>query len=214
MRMSNHDRLRCADCAMWRHCRQEVGTVTRTIQKGESLFACAQTFQGLFMVLSGSFKSHVALEERDADMILGFSLPGELLGLDALGEGRHQMTVTALEHAEVCCLGSVRDADKGPLLEQFSVQMVRERLQARHALRGNAVERLWWFLQDLSARYAGLGMSRHTLRLPMTQTEIANYLDLTHETVCRVMRRFRDRCMVMYEHNRLRLSQTVRSDGI
>src|SRR3546814_3211772 len=50
---------------------------------------------------SGAFKT-VSLSEGGDERIIGFHLPGELMGLDALADGEHRCEAVALDPAEVC----------------------------------------------------------------------------------------------------------------
>src|SRR3546814_7561932 len=55
----------------------------------------------VYVARSGAFKT-VSLSEGGDERIIGFHLPGELMGLDALADGEHRCEAVALDPAEVC----------------------------------------------------------------------------------------------------------------
>jgi CRP/FNR family transcriptional regulator len=73
----------------------------RPLQRGESLFRAGQALGSLFVAREGAFKT-VALGTDGEPQVIGFHLPGELLGLDALGTGKHACEAQALTRASVC----------------------------------------------------------------------------------------------------------------
>lgn len=54
-----------------------------------------------------------------------------------------------------------------------------------------AEARLAGFFIDLSCRFEAQGYSPYCFRLPMKHLEIANYLNMTLETLSRIIRRFK-----------------------
>src|SRR5512147_574662 len=73
----------------------------RPLARGATLFHGGQPLGSLFVAREGAFKT-VAYDEEGAPQVLGFHLPGELLGLDALGTGHHACEAIALTQANVC----------------------------------------------------------------------------------------------------------------
>jgi len=73
----------------------------RPLERGDRLFRNGSELSALFVAREGSFKT-VAMNEDGDEQIIGFHLPGELIGLDALGTGYHRCEAEALEGAEVC----------------------------------------------------------------------------------------------------------------
>ena len=72
----------------------------RPLRTDELLYAQHDQCLSLYAVKSGSFRSFIANSEG-IEQTLGFYLPGELMGLDALFHGRYSSTVVALETAAV-----------------------------------------------------------------------------------------------------------------
>lgn len=165
----------------------------RPVRENRILFRQADFSTSLFVVKSGSFRGFI--RERDGEeQTIGFYLPGDLLGLDALQKSdRHHCSVEALETSSVCelprpqwehlCLTS-------PAIRLQFLRMIGEHIvadQNNRVLLGNrtAIEKVAAFLLALSGRYHALGYSRKEFNLSMPRHDIANYLGLSLETLSR-----------------------------
>jgi CRP/FNR family transcriptional regulator, anaerobic regulatory protein len=101
-------RLGCADCGLHAICLPEgvdeaglarLDRLTRqrsTYERGEVVFRQGQSFNTLYVVRSGAIR--VAIRDAGGgQQVLGFRLPGEILGVDALLDNAHRTNATALE---------------------------------------------------------------------------------------------------------------------
>lgn len=146
----------------------------------------------LYAVKSGSFRSFIVNAEG-LEQTLGFHLPGELMGLDALQYGRYRCSTVTLETSSVCALPLVRLNELCGAIPRLQMQMMRilgKEIASDHdqiVLLGHrtAKERVATFLLMLSKRYGALGFSYTTFNLSMRRQDIANFLGLTIETVSR-----------------------------
>ena len=79
------------------------------LQKGESLYRHGDPLNAVYSVRFGTLKTEYGLEDG-RQQVIGFHLPGEILGLDGIGEGQYQSEAIALEDSEVCiiCYGAGR----------------------------------------------------------------------------------------------------------
>jgi CRP/FNR family transcriptional regulator, anaerobic regulatory protein len=128
--------------------------------------------------------------------IVGFALPGDFLGL-SMG-GHYGFTADALEHVGLC---RFRTRDFAAFLERKPHVMRRMHEMAAHELtiaqdqmvvlgRRRAEERVAAFLLDWRERLRRVTGADHTLHLPMTRQDMADYLGLTIETVSRTISSF------------------------
>ncbi len=206
----NLDELRrsCGSCALHELCLSagiddadlarldHVVRDRRALDRGSMLFRQEDPFHALYVVRSGSFKTYVQSASGDVQ-ILGFSLPGEVLGVAALADDRHPMSAEALERSSICELPIAQlqqIVSEVPSLHRQLMRVVgREAVaDSRHLVmmgRQQAQERLAIFLRSLSERYGRLSRDTVTLTLPMSRNDIANYLGLVVETVSRVLSR-------------------------
>ena len=161
-----------------------VGTVM-TLRRDEPLFQVGDAADSYFKVLKGAVRSCKLL--ADGRRHVGdFFLGGDFIGLDAddtyafIAEAVVETTLISYSRRKVDALVA-----KEPCIAQNLVQIMRVGLAAareRMALLGQmtAMERIASFLLTVAAR-----TNDGRVLLPMTRTDIGDYLGLTMETVSR-----------------------------
>ncbi|MDP9108767.1 MAG: helix-turn-helix domain-containing protein [Pseudomonadota bacterium] len=167
------------------------------LEKDESLFSSGEPFTNLYSVKDGAFKnSHVDIE-GDVQ-ITGFSMAGELMGLDAISENRYIGDATSLCESDVWVLSFDRLQELfgivPSLLQRFNRMMSSEitRQHEMQMLLGTmrAEQRFAVFLVNLSVKYGTLERPASAFTLKMTREDIASYLCLAVETISRLVARF------------------------
>ncbi|AYF86771.1 fumarate/nitrate reduction transcriptional regulator Fnr [Pseudomonas sp. DY-1] len=184
---------------------------SRPLRKHEYLIRAGDPVQNLYALRSGAIKTYL-LSPDGVDQITGFHLPGELIGLDAIGEDSYPSYSVALDTSMVCAIPLHQLEELSGLIpglrKQLLHSMSRE-IQADHErqchTRESAEQRLAAFLLNLSARYSKRGLSASNFVLPMSRSEIGNYLGMTTETVSRLFTRFRDLNLIDTSGRELRL---------
>jgi len=167
------------------------------VDRGDALFRIGDTFNALFAVRTGFFKTCVTSEDG-RDQVTGFQMAGELLGLDGIGSDRHTCDALALEDSNVCVIPFAMLED---LSREFSdLQRHFHRIMSREIVRDHDVmlllgsmraeERLAAFLLNLTKRLHARGYSSSSLVLRMSREEIGSYLGLKLETVSRAFSKF------------------------
>ena len=197
-------RRSCEECSLAQLClpagmdQQDLGRLDglvqkrRPLQRGDRLFRTGDPLGSVYVASEGAFKT-VVINESGEEHVLGFQLPGELFGLDAVGSGRHRCEAIALEESRVCELPFSSLANVASQLPGLQRQLLRvmgqsaDRDQDHVGLlsRRQASERVAMFLQGLAHRFQRLGHSAVDFHLPMSRDEIARYLGLALETVSR-----------------------------
>jgi CRP/FNR family transcriptional regulator len=171
----------------------------RRIKRGQSLYRSGDTFESIFAIKSGFFKTDV-LTEDGRDQVTGFQMAGEILGMDGISTDRHTCNAIALEDSEVCNIPFAQweqlASEVRTLQTHFHKVMSREivRDQSVMMLLGTmrAEERLAAFLLNLSQRFHARGFSPTEFHLRMTREEIGSYLGMKLETVSRSFSRFQE----------------------
>ncbi len=186
------------------------------LKKHQALYRAGESFNALYAIRAGSLKATV-LAEDGREQVVGFHLPGEILGLDGIGSSRHEAVAIALEDSEVCVLpfANVQSlALRLPALQQnlhqiMSREIVRD--QGMMLLLGTmkAEQRLALFLLDLAERNRRRGYSSTELVLRMTRDEIGSYLGLTVETVSRQFSRFQAGGLIQVQGRVLKLLDPI-----
>jgi len=184
----------------------------RTVQRGDTLFRSGESFQSLYAVRTGFFKTCVASEDG-RDQVTGFQMAGELLGLDGIGTERHTCDAVALEDSQVCVIPFHQLEDLSR--EVSDLQRQFHRIMSREIVRDHGVmlllgsmraeERLAAFLLNLTQRLQSRGFSASELILRMTREEIGSYLGLKLETVSRTFSKFQDEGLLEVKQRQIRI---------
>lgn len=191
---------------------QLVSTRIR-LRKGDTLYRPGTPFLALYAVHSGSLKS-VLIAEDGNDQVMGYHMPGDLVGFDGIGnEDLYQCQTTALEDSEVCVMPFDRIERLGrgnpPFQHNVHRYLSREIMRQATAMLSlgtmRAEQRLASFLLDLSLRYEVRGYSSSEFVLRMTREEIGSYLGLKLETISRLMARFQREGLIQFEGRSVKL---------
>lgn len=184
----------------------------RPLARGERLFRAGDALTSVYVARDGAFKT-VALTESGEEQVVGFHLPGELIGLDGLGSGSHRCEAVALGDAQVCEV-PFRDlstvAAQLPALQQQLLRVIgqsvgRDQDHMGVLVRRQADERIALFLHGFSERLRNIGRQDQDFSLPMSREDIARYLGLALETVSRGFTRLHDDGVIEVRGRRVRI---------
>lgn len=184
------------------------------LHQGDHLFHQNDRFQSLYAVRSGCVKSYIDTESGE-EQVLGFHLPGELVGMDAIYRGAHQSSAVTLDTAMVCRLpfNELSDMTREiPNLQKQIFRLMSRDLENSYSLSGQHTveERLAAFLLGFGDRMQVRGFSASHFVLPMSRQDIASYLHLAPETVSRTLSHFADELLIEISRRDIRLKN--RSD--
>ena len=216
-------RSRCADCNLAELClprgldQQAMAKLESIIkrhhplQRGKHLFRSGDPFVSIYAVRSGSIKQYIINDTEE--QILGFYLPGEIVGLDAIDREIHRCSALALETSSFCAIPFLQleeICEQVPGLQHQLHKLMSREISHESELMlilGNksAEEKVASFLTNLSMRYHTLGYSPVEFRLPMSQKDIGVYLRLTPETISRVFCQLRQASIIIMEDKMIRL---------
>jgi CRP/FNR family transcriptional regulator len=156
----------------------------------ETVFAQEDMTTSFYNLVDGVMRLYKLLPDGRRQ-IVGFSLPGDFLGMAP--SGRHGFSADAIGPVTVCRFGRTAFArfaeDRPHLLRRINELAVRELDQARDHMvllgRRSAEEKVATFLICWRDRLAQLRGPSTSVPLPMSRLDIADYLGLTIETVSR-----------------------------
>ncbi|NRB42873.1 MAG: fumarate/nitrate reduction transcriptional regulator Fnr [Pseudomonadales bacterium] len=182
----------------------------RMLEKGEHLYRANDQFHSVFAVRSGYVKTY-RLTKDGEEQITGFYFPGELVGLDGINQNIYSNSAKTLESAAVCEIPFNRFKELSlqmPQLQSHFFQLMSQEIAEDQLLitllsKKTAEQRLATFVLTISARNATRALSATHLRLPMSRTEMGNYLGLTVETVSRTLNRFAKEGVITLEQKEL-----------
>ena len=177
--------------------------------EGEHVFRQGDDFTAIAAVRAGTVKTYV-VDPAGHEQVLGFFLPGEVIGLNAISQARYPCNAVALDTVMLCRFSFPRMtalAARMPGLQHQLFRLLSRDIRAaiRLGSDGTADERFAAFLVDLSQRLAARGFSATRFRLTMPRTDIGNHLRLAPETVSRVLKRFQDERLVAIDHREVEL---------
>ena len=176
---------------------------------GEHIFRSGDDFRALYVVRTGAVKTE-RVDVHGRVQVLGFHLPGELMGLYAIYPGHHVGDAIALATTECCrlpftALGSL--ATRSPGLQQaLFCQLSRELgVASRLASDRPAENRIAACLIDLGDRHAARDLPGTIFELRMTHADLAYHLRLAPETLSRVLGRWRRQRVIALQVHRIEL---------
>lgn len=190
-------------------------------QPGQHLYRPGEKSHALFAVRSGALKTYCITEDGE-EQVLGFTLPGELVGMDGLGGKEYSSAAVVLETSSICELPFDRlegICNELPGLHRQMMNVVgREITSDQHMLmllgKRTAEERLASFILSLSRRYQQRGLSATDFNLPMSRQDIGNYLGLAIETVSRLFAQFKDKGILDVNRRHITITDHAKLRGM
>ncbi len=158
---------------------------------GSQLYRQGDPLRGLFIVRAGAVRA-TRITPDGTEQITGFHLPGDLFGFEGLVEGNHAESALTLATTTVCEISRATLTSSvlpACALMALTAELVEEKSWLLSVVTRSADARVAALLLRLSGRFTRRGLSGTEFQLPMARTDIANYLNLTHETVSRVFAR-------------------------
>jgi CRP/FNR family transcriptional regulator len=198
--------LKCSQCALGKLClplgldSQDMVALENIIEpsspykENQSVYQADQKFERIYAVKSGMFKT-VVMDANGNEHILGFHLPGELFGLDAIYPKKYISTAISLGTSSVCGINYTdleSLAGKLPSLQRQLFSLMSKEVHTSQAMTVEhaADQKLAGFILALASRYKQRGYSETRFNLMMPRRDIANHLNMAAETVSRLFKRF------------------------
>lgn len=212
----------CSTCAFSQACQsqgydktslQDLHVLVEHIgpfHEGDHIFREGDDFNAIAAVRGGTVKTYV-VDTDGNEQVLGFFLPGEVIGLNAIHHAKYPCNAMALDTVMLCRFSFPKMAllaSKMPGLQAQLFRLLSQDIGKAALLAGDytADQRMAAFLISLSRRYAARGFSATRFHLTMSRTDMANYLRLAPETVSRVLRRFQTEGFIQVERREIELS--------
>ncbi len=228
----NHLKLSCSQCNLRELCfprgmddedltnLDAMVDQPKPLHKNDFLYRDGDKTAAIYAVRSGCVKTMVESANGD-EQIVGFHLPGELLGLDGFATDVHTCNVQALETSSVCefPLDQLEAlCHELPGLQKQMRRIMGKEVNNDHKLllllgKMTAEERLASFLLSMSSRMGERHWKENEFNLSMPRQDIANYLGMAVETVSRLFAAFQNekiievdrRNIVIVDMQRLRI---------
>ena len=221
----------CSACGRQPVCRLRQSLpypyATGIVQRRESLsaevalFRQGAPFQSVFLVCRGAVKSQRVTPEGGI-VVTAFHLPGEFVGLDALGDPQHCSDAVTTVDSELCKLSVERllgHCARQPAAHAWLITRIGDYLRQKDAdlswaTRMRTDDRVLRFFVGLDRRLNGpTGAVRETW-LPMKKQDIARYLHMTPETFSRNLAKLRDHGLLQLHDDRFTLPDPQRAAAV
>ena len=171
----------------------------QSVNKNNFLYRMGERLKSVYAIRSGSFKTYLTNPDG-TEQIIGFSLPGELLGMDAISDNQHTCSAKALETSNVCEIPFEHLealAREIPNLQHQLFRLMSKEIQQDQNLmlllaQMPAETRLASFLLGMSERLNKRGYAANEFNLSMPRSDIANLLGMAVETISRLLTHFQD----------------------
>jgi CRP/FNR family transcriptional regulator len=217
-------KVSCAQCNLNELCfprgmntddMEQLDTVVeqrKPLHKSDSLFREGETAIGVYAIRSGSVKTIVESPNGD-EQIVGFHLPGELVGLDGFMDGKHTCTAVALETTSVCAMPLDKLevlCTKLPSLHKQMRRIMGKEVTEEHKMllmlgKMSAEEKVATFLLSMSRSMEERHWKATEFVLSMPRQDIANYLGLAVETVSRLFAHYQEEGVIQVDRRRISL---------
>lgn len=171
---------------------KKLGRTVR-LARGQVLFHEGDPASQVFTLTKGTIKLYKLLSDGRRQ-VTGFVHPGDFLGVSI--DDEHAFTAEALEESQLCRFPRSRFDDfveRHAAMERELYRMAAHELAAAQQQmvllgRKTAMERIATFIIILADRAKRISdLTTNVARLPMSRSDIADYLGLTKETVSRVI---------------------------
>ncbi|CAM4443437.1 MAG: Fumarate and nitrate reduction regulatory protein [Legionellaceae bacterium] len=163
-------------------------------KRKDFVFQIGQAFQGIYVIQSGTIKRYRINHHGDEEVI-GFFLPGELIGFEAIHSGLHNSSAVCLSTTRTCKIELktlLSAATENPQLQIQLLKLMSWNLALQEGImhQRTAEQKVASFLLSLFYRYHFDEISNTEFALPMSRQDIGNYLNLAAETVSRIISQF------------------------
>jgi CRP/FNR family transcriptional regulator len=178
---------------------------TYRIAKGQVIYCAGDVLQHLHLVESGSIKL-IRDSEEGKELIVGLVGPGECFGslvhsqpTGNLSQALEDSKIFLVPHQWVRRIAAANPSFALDLLKMSEQQLIEARAMAARLAFDTVPHRLAQLLLATSDLRYG------TLRYPINQTEIANMIGSSRETVCSILSRLRREGMLSIVKGRIRI---------
>ena len=187
------------------------------VSAGNAFFRQGRPVTAVFPVRQGSAKQ-VYESPLGWRQVTGFSLSGDILGLEPNEAAAYSISALALQDTASCVVAiealrahMADPAFRDSVLGVMRHQAERERILLVAVGSMRAAQRLAMLLLDLDTEHRRRGRADSALTLAMSRADIASLLGLTLETVSRLLSRFASVGLISVQQRRLRL---IDRDGL
>ena len=173
-------------------------------ETGKKIFKTEQKFGSLYAIYSGAVKVQACAYDG-TNLISGFYFPGDLVGIESIGDPLYRSDAIALTQTIVCEIpfNQLKKLfDSIPALQHEVMMLLAEKIRNTESTfifdrHSHAEARLLLFLRHIS-KYIGIDRPDGSTRvhLPMSKSDVACYLDIRPESLSRALKKLESKRVV------------------
>ena len=177
---------------------QELSKIISTdgnFERDDRIYRTGDTFKSIFVVQRGSIKTEAVTYDGRA-VVTGFYLPGDLFGIEGIGDSKRSCDAVALNSARVCELPFPQLEElcrNNSVLQHNLISLLGRKIgrddhaiMMMHNMRAEC--RVSRFITIFHERLKSFhGEDIKVITLPMTKDDIAKYLGFTPEKLSRIL---------------------------
>lgn len=180
------------------------------VQKGGTIYRAGSRAERLYAVRKGMLKS--VAREADRTRLVSVHLPGEMVGLDAVGTRTLTTDIVAVTPTIYCAipLAAFERAsyERMPLLAAAVAQLrAAERARELPNTSGTLAERVGAFFTNIAERLAARGMDAEGLDFDVTREELAHHFERRVGSMRRALDSAKDSGVIRLQDNKIQLSR-------
>jgi len=159
-----------------------------TLVKGQKIFSEGHAADHFYKVVTGVVRTYTILDEGRRQ-IVGLHFPGDIFGLETgaryrlSASGLYDVTMNAFKRADLDVLLASDPAFRAQVLSSLLSGLERVQNQVLMMGRKTAREKI----AEFPARFFASRTERQNADLPLRRSDIADFLGLCRETVCRTL---------------------------
>ncbi len=177
---------------------------SQLLQRGDYLYKAGDAFTSIYAIRAGAIKTWASSPEGN-DQVTGFYLPGEVIGLDGVADAIYTNSAQALQTTAVCAIPFTQLEQltlEIPKLQHHVFQLMSREIRHDQNLlsllgKTSAESRVASLILSVSSRHDARDLSPKFFSLPMSRSDIGNFLGLTLETVSRIFSRLQKQSIIV-----------------
>lgn len=216
--------MNCSQCGLQKICfpkrlqqtdiikLEEIVGSKPMLEKGERLFSKGMPFSSFYAVKSGVIKVF-SEDNQGQEIVHGFYMPGDVVGAEAINQATYPFNAVAIDTCNVCeivmnqieILALRIPSLNNHMIEMMGEEIMQTRFHAELLTKKTAEQRIAHFILSTSNRFKNHGYQYEQFRLPILNKDIANYLNLTPETVSRALTKFANKNILTWKRKEVRI---------
>lgn len=190
---------------------------TKPFSAGRKVYRRENPSRSFYVVQSGTVKVERFLDDG-RHYVHGFYHSGDVFGLESFCHQNYCNDATALNDTQICVIdrsqfellsaSNMKIQKMVNTLLSCELRLIEKRLLDRHL---DVEKQLLQFLHELTKRCCNSSTENLRFFLPMSQYDIASYLGVRHESVCRALKKMQQQGIIQKKSKQI---EVLNLDGV